>query len=215
MIIWYCGTIDHAHFGSIMTTSTVTRKYTLRLSFEPYNENHEYTKGSVNGIPPKNANEEITSLAEAVALTDAYYRADGALSWIAYWISESVTTTTVESNGKQTVTTAVTVDTEDAHVTYRSAEDYEKYVAGPSRQWEADRVTSGEAALSDAVDAESLENVKREHRGEYPLFAARIAYYTFKGYDTELIRATEAAYVKQYNRSFKGILRNVKERISA
>jgi len=162
--------------------TTITRQYKIQLSFENYRADHNYQRGTLHFLKLRD-NKEYKNLAEAIAEADKLYAAKGNLSWSAYWIQEVVVTETLNTDvAKRTIFTTEMVTQNDAHVVYRTAEDYNAHVTKPTAARAAARIASGEAALEAASNAEYAENLRRAERFEPLVHTAEKAYYEFKGW---------------------------------
>src|SRR4051812_48012462 len=111
------------------TTTTEVRDYTIQLSWDNYRDDHSYNRMGEYNFSPKNkgkyeGQEHFASLEEAVKGVEDSYGDKSSNSFVAYWLHETITKTTVEVlDEKRTVTTVVTSVERDAYVHFRSAED--------------------------------------------------------------------------------------------
>jgi len=172
-------------------TTTVTRSYEIQISFDPFKEDHNYSRTDTYPLrkqsttfPRKNV--PIESREEVIALAEKNYSDTGDYtgSWVAYWLHEHVTTLTEEDVTVDGITrhirTEQTVTEKNFYAKYRTAENYHEKVTKPSQEYTQKLIDSGEQAIQDARMEEYKENSEREERGEAPVYTAEIAYFTFK-----------------------------------
>lgn len=170
-----------------LITETVTRKYSVDISFNDYREDKNYTFTTQYPLRDRGTQAEVDGdRAEALAVAAKEFPggATDSRAWSAYRVYETVETVTVETfveNDELFTETSTVVRSGRIATVYRSKEDWDAHVLAPSEEFARQYEESGEKALHEARYAEWEENDRRKEQGLPPVYDAEIAYLTFKG----------------------------------
>jgi hypothetical protein len=180
---------------SVVTEKSV-QSWSIRLSFDDYNEERNYWFTSERFALPAT----VTTPELASEWAEAHYGVGQRNSAVAYQLfSKTVTTETVTTeteDGLARIKEVVTTEKVEHAPVFREGAEYKKNVLDPQKAWEQARFDSGEQALDHAWQDESTENIARKARGEEQVYTAEKAWYEFKGYaplDRHLPKPEQAA----------------------
>ena len=164
--------------SEVEANAIISRQYALHVSLQDFDPRHNYT--SEKPYPLHSHGPEFKDLEEAVTYASSISPTNAKKDWVAYWVSETVTSTTVNKDENGGLISLVeTRYTEKAHIVYRSFTEYYREVISKRIAYQKYRVDSGEVALQEALKAEHEENILRWSRGEKPVYEAERAWRIF------------------------------------